>query len=76
MLGGMGDDHQPSDAVTGDHEHEDPTVAGEAADLLDALRAALDPPGQLDIKDKQAAHRLERAAQLARQRAQREQGEQ
>ena len=75
MLGRMGDHHPDRDPVTGDHEHDKEDAAG-AADLLDRLRAAVDPPGQHDMADKKAAHRLERAAQLARQRAQREQEEQ
>jgi hypothetical protein len=76
MLTGMGDQHDRGNDVTGDHDQEDAAVAGEAADLLDRLRAQLDPPGQHDMADKKAAHRLERAAQLARQRTQREQREQ
>jgi hypothetical protein len=70
MLDRMGDHHQPGNAVTGDHDQDDAAVAGQAADLLDRLRAQLQPPGQRDMADKKAAHRLQRAAQLARQRAQ------
>lgn len=54
-----------------DHEHDqDPAdVAGEAADLLDRLRAELDPPAQHDMEAKKADWRLRKAAELARERA-------
>jgi hypothetical protein len=55
-----------------DHDHEqdqDPAVAGQAADLLDRLRARLNPPDRHDMAGKRADWRLRRAAELARERA-------
>ena len=40
-----------------------------AATILDRLIGALDPPDRRDMQDKKAHHRLEQAAQLARERA-------
>lgn len=57
-----------------EHEQEEDQtqVAADAADLLDRLRADLDPPEQHDIADKRADWRLRTAAELARERAERD----
>jgi len=58
-----------------DEQDQDPAgvdVAADAADVLDRLRADLDPPEQRDIADKRADWRLRRAAELARERAERD----
>ena len=54
------------------HDQDQGDVAGEAADLLDRLRAELDPPSRRDMEEKKAAWRLRKAAELARERAQRD----
>jgi hypothetical protein len=75
MLGGMGDDRQQrgSDRMSDEHDQDQDQadVAGEAADLLDRLRAELDPSDRHDIRGKQADWRLRKAAEVARERAQR-----
>ena len=58
-----------------DHEHDQDqdqaAAAAGAADLLDRLRARLDPPDRHDMAGKRADWRLRRAAELARERAER-----
>ena len=63
----MSDDHN--------QDQDQADVAREAADLLDRMRAHLDAPDQHDIRGKQAEWRLRRAAELARERAERDRGE-
>jgi hypothetical protein len=70
----MGDQRERGDDRMNDDQDQAATAA-DAADLLGRLRAQLDPPEQHDIRDKQADWRLRRAAELARERAERDRAE-
>ena len=55
-----------------DQDQDQADVVRDAADLLDRLRADLDSPQQHDIRGRQADWRLRKAAELARESAERD----
>ena len=68
-MGRHGSGHMTNHEHEPEPERDDSAALRAAADLLDRLLADLDPPGQLDIRDKEAGWKLRRAAELARERA-------